>query len=94
VAILFVLFALLVGVFRFTTFGGGHSSVTSEVAAHVPECDLSTEGTKGHSVSYLVAKMKCPSCATRGSSMPVFAALGPKNLRLLPLFLASSKRGA
>jgi len=55
--------------------------------------DLSAEGTKGHSVSYLVAKMKCPSCVTRGSPMPQFTALGPKNLRLLARFLAASKRG-
>ena len=55
--------------------------------------DLSTEGTKGHSVSYLMREMRCPSCVKRGSSMPSFAALGPKNLRLLAQFLAASKRG-
>ena len=55
--------------------------------------DLSTEGTKGHSVSYLMREMRCPSCVKRGSSMPPFAALGPKNLRLLAQFLAASKRG-
>jgi cbb3-type cytochrome oxidase cytochrome c subunit len=136
VAILFVLFALLVGAFGFSAFGSGSggSSITNEVAANVPEwaqkqgltgnaqfvaganlfaesgctnChtylgsgssnlgapDLSTEGTKGHSVSYFVRQMKCPSCVTHGSSMPSFGALGPKNLRLLALFLSASKRG-
>lgn len=134
-AILFVLFALLVGAFGFSAFGSGNgASIQSDVAANVPEwaqkqgmtgnaqyvaganlfaqsgctnChtylgtgssnlggpDLSAEGTKGHTVAYLVRKMKCPSCVTRGSSMPPFAPLGRKNLRLLALFLAASKRG-
>ena len=63
-------------------------------SANLGAPDLSAEGTKGHSLAYLVRKMKCPSCVTRGSSMPPFAALGPKNLRLLAEFLAASKRGA
>ena len=62
-------------------------------SANLGAPDLSAEGTKGHSVSYFVAKMKCPSCVTHGSPMPPFAALGPKNLRLLAQFLAASKRG-
>src|SRR5204862_549249 len=62
-------------------------------SANLGAPDLSAEGTKGHSVSYFVAKMKCPSCVTHGSPMPPFGALGPKNLRLLAQFLAASKRG-
>ena len=56
--------------------------------------DLSAEGTKGHSVSYFVAQMRCPSCVTRGSEMPSFEALGEPNLRKVAMFLALSKRGA
>jgi cbb3-type cytochrome oxidase cytochrome c subunit len=134
VAILFLLFALVIGAFGLS-FAGGESAVRSDVAAAVPgwaqkqgltgnaqyvaganlfaesgctNChtylgkgssnldapDLSAEGTKGYSVAYFVKKLTCPSCVTRGSSMPAFAALGPKNLRLLALFLAASKRGA
>ena len=55
--------------------------------------DLSAEGTNGHSVSYLVAKLRCPSCVTPGSPMPAFAALETSNLRKVALFLEASKRG-
>jgi cbb3-type cytochrome oxidase cytochrome c subunit len=55
--------------------------------------DLSAEGTKNHSVSYLVAKLRCPSCVTPASSMPGFAALGTANLRKIAVFLEASKRG-
>ena len=55
--------------------------------------DLSAEGTKGHSISYFVSELRCPSCVKPGSPMPQFAALGPKNLRAVALFLTLSKRG-
>jgi hypothetical protein len=55
--------------------------------------DLSAEGTKNHSSSYLVAKLRCPSCVTPGSQMPAFAALGTANLRKIAVFLEASKQG-
>jgi cbb3-type cytochrome oxidase cytochrome c subunit len=56
--------------------------------------DLSAAGTKGHSVSYFVRKLRCPSCITPGSSMPQFGALGAANLEKVALFLAASRGGA
>jgi hypothetical protein len=56
--------------------------------------DLTAEGAKGHTIEWLVAKLRCPSCVTRGSSMPQFAALGAANLHKVALFLAASNGGA
>jgi cbb3-type cytochrome oxidase cytochrome c subunit len=55
--------------------------------------DLTAEGTKGHTVSWLVAKLRCPSCVTRDSPMPTFTALGAANLQKVALFLAASRAG-
>src|SRR5204863_74888 len=54
--------------------------------------DLSAEGTKRHRIAYTIKHVQCPTCVTSRSPMPQFAALGPRNLRLLALFLAASKR--
>ena len=56
--------------------------------------ELSAEGAKGHTVSWFVAKLRCPSCVTPGSSMPPYQALGPNNLHKVALFLTLSKRGS
>jgi cbb3-type cytochrome oxidase cytochrome c subunit len=68
------------------TYGGTGSS-------NLGAPDLTAEGAKGHTVSWLVAKLRCPSCITRGSSMPQFAALGAANLEKVALFLAASRGG-
>jgi len=68
------------------TYGGTGSS-------NLGGPDLTGEGAKGHTVSWLVAKLRCPSCVTRGSPMPQFAALGASNLQKVALFLAASRGG-
>ncbi len=69
------------------TYGGTGSS-------NIGAPDLTAEGAKGHTVSWLVAKLRCPSCVTRGSPMPQFGALGAANLEKVALFLAASRGGA
>ena len=68
------------------TYGGSGSS---ELGAP----DLTAEGAKGHSVEWLVAKLRCPSCVAPGSPMPQFGALGAANLEKVALFLAASRGG-
>jgi hypothetical protein len=69
------------------TYGGTGSS-------NLGAPDLTAEGAKGHTVSWLVAKLRCPSCVARGSPMPQFGALGAANLEKVALFLAASRGGA
>jgi menaquinol-cytochrome c reductase cytochrome b/c subunit len=53
--------------------------------------DLSSEGAKGKGIQFQIDHLKCPSCVTPGSPMPVFASLGEDNLRKLAVFLEASK---
>jgi menaquinol-cytochrome c reductase cytochrome b/c subunit len=53
--------------------------------------DLSDEGSKGKGIQFQIDHLECPSCATPGSPMPPFAALGADNLRNLAIFLEASK---
>jgi menaquinol-cytochrome c reductase cytochrome b/c subunit len=53
--------------------------------------DLSAEGAKNKGIQFQIDHLKCPSCVNPGSPMPVFAALGEKNLHALAVFLEASK---
>ncbi|HZS30385.1 MAG TPA: c-type cytochrome [Gaiellaceae bacterium] len=56
---------------------------------HAP--DLTAIGRRRLGIRFEVAHLRCPSCSTPGSPMPSFAALGPKRLRELAIFLEASK---
>jgi Cytochrome c len=53
--------------------------------------NLSAEGSKHRGLRFQIAHLKCPSCMTKGSPMPSFAAWGPSNLRKVAIFLEASK---
>lgn len=53
--------------------------------------DLTTIGSRHLGLAFEIARLKCPSCATPGSPMPDYAALGDTRLRRLAVFLEDSK---
>ena len=53
--------------------------------------ELTAEGTKHRGVRFQVAHLKCPSCETKGSSMPAYKGLGDAELHSLAIFLEASK---
>jgi mono/diheme cytochrome c family protein len=53
--------------------------------------DLTSEGSKNKGIQFQIEHLKCPSCVTKGSPMPVFASLREDNLRKLAVFLEASK---
>ncbi len=55
--------------------------------------DLTAEGAKHKGVGFQIAHLKCPSCVTQGSPMPIFASQGTKNLTELAAFLEASRGG-
>ena len=87
-AILFVLFALVVGAFGFSAFGSGEPAVANEMAAHVPEW-AQKQGMTGNAQfvagANLFAESGCTNCHTylgTGSSnlgAPDLSAEGAKN---------------
>src|SRR5271154_7035441 len=53
--------------------------------------DLTAIGRQHLGIAFEIRHLKCPSCAVPGSPMPKFAALGPKRVRQLAIFLEASK---
>jgi mono/diheme cytochrome c family protein len=53
--------------------------------------DLTEEGSKKKGIQFQVDHLKCPSCVSPGSPMPVFEQLGEENLHKLAVFLEASK---
>lgn len=53
--------------------------------------DLTSEGLKKETVAALVKRLRCPSCAQKGSAMPAYTALGDANLRRIAEFLRASR---